>query len=493
MAFNLNERDVEELRERSSTFLHSAFSSLLREGTLPGSRHHPFMRVGRDYYGGSVMPLDEFVALEDSLRRTCPDRFKPAGPLTEYPQQYIFALLEGAIARCTIAGVECDFASEHCVATVDELLSRLQVESPQVTCAAEVSHLTTSDGHALNFESFDVIPESRGMRGGMFRSAAKLIPGLQGARDRGRTMESAPPAALVVAARSGLGGGSEPQIDDARRDIARFILLTRLIHASTCTLEWEGCGESTLVAYRQPTLHFNSHPSTLVKRTGFLTPRDVPAFKNVDSVLHPLATPGPDWLGTSFSLAINRFQRSFRAETPFDAIVDLTTALEAVLISDDKDSDAVSLRLRTRASSLLDTEEDPPRAIFDDLTILYETRSQLVHGGNIKDQKLRARIGKLSSIESETPFDIAMALAADRLSDIVRRAMLARMYLASESVMLWPLSRGVAVDAILSDPAMRYLWREAWRDELANAGCPGAAERARPAAGQFEVESAPED
>ncbi|HZC99455.1 MAG TPA: hypothetical protein VFA46_04445 [Actinomycetes bacterium] len=41
---------------------------------------HPYVAVGRDYYGDSIMALAEYRALEAQLNETYPERF--AEPLT---------------------------------------------------------------------------------------------------------------------------------------------------------------------------------------------------------------------------------------------------------------------------------------------------------------------------------------------------------------------------------------------------------------------------
>jgi hypothetical protein len=59
-----------------------------------------------------------------------------------------------------------------------------------------------------------------------------------------------------------------------------------------------------------------------------------------------------------------------------------------------------------------------------------------------------------------------MAYLVDRLRDLVRRAFLARLCVASME--LWPFEGSSSVDAALADEEKRRLWRETWRTKLAS-------------------------
>jgi hypothetical protein len=75
-----------------------------------------------------------------------------------------------------------------------------------------------------------------------------------------------------------------------------------------------------------------------------------------------------------------------------------------------------------------------------------------------------------------------MEHAVDRMRDLVRRAILARLCLAAGDRPFWPLQgKTVAVDALLADDATRVIWRQSWRDRLAGIGAAQAADRAAPA------------
>jgi hypothetical protein len=183
---------------------------------------------------------------------------------------------------------------------------------------------------------------------------------------------------------------------------------------------------------------------------------------------------------TSFDVAVGNFNRSHSTSSPYQQIVDLATALEAVLIGAERDTEGLTLRLRTRVAALLATDEDPAQALFNDVGQLYGLRSRIVHGGKIKQKDLRKMISRISTVPSdsvETRFGVALGYAVDRLRDLVRRAILARLCLAAGPDGPWPFDEDVPVDAILADDLHRTSWRSRWRAHLAGLGAEHAANR----------------
>lgn len=80
-------------------------------------------------------------------------------------------------------------------------------------------------------------------------------------------------------------------------------------------------------------------------------------------------------------MALLKYGGTFSAKGWDENVVDLTTALEASLSGTDRTD--IGLRVCTRAAALLATENDNPSVIFGDLKILYDLRSNLVHGAEI--------------------------------------------------------------------------------------------------------------
>jgi hypothetical protein len=185
-------------------------------------------------------------------------------------------------------------------------------------------------------------------------------------------------------------------------------------------------------------------------------------------------------------MALWKFSESYLGTPWFDQLVDVCTALEAALSGQDKDD--VLLRLRSRTATLLATEQDSAEAIFADVGELYGLRSTLVHGGSVPVKSAEKTFRRLSTFRSGLPASVALAFAVDRLRDLVRRATLARMALASGAEPLWPLDGKVSVDAILADDHKRQQWRAAWREQLASMGAERAADRASDAVDSFSRE-----
>ncbi len=116
---------------------------------------------------------------------------------------------------------------------------------------------------------------------------------------------------------------------------------------------------------------------------------------------------------------------------------------------------------------------------------LYGLRSTIVHGGNLTERKLENTLRKISTVPdqgSTVRFGDRLGHALDRIRDLVRRAILVRLCLATGDAAPWPLNAGEPIDGQLADDEIRQRWREHWRRRLAALGVPSAAEKAAPAA-----------
>ena len=160
-------------------------------------------------------------------------------------------------------------------------------------------------------------------------------------------------------------------------------------------------------------------------------------------------------------------------------MVDLGVSLESALL-DGSEKEEVSLRLRSRAAALLATSTDPAPLIYKDVKVLYDLRSNIVHGSSLSSDEIQKEIGKVSTSDRDPGRRVKGELALDRMRDVVRRAILARGLLADARV--WPLGGDkVDVDGRLVDDAERERWRRSWSDDLVKMGLPNAALEASPA------------
>jgi hypothetical protein len=91
-----------EICAAARAFIAAAFAALREEHVIPTPIYHPYVAVGRDYFGDTVRGAAGYAELERVLDETYPERF--AEPLkrrhAEFASSYIFSFLEAAIARC---------------------------------------------------------------------------------------------------------------------------------------------------------------------------------------------------------------------------------------------------------------------------------------------------------------------------------------------------------------------------------------------------------
>jgi hypothetical protein len=212
----------------------------------------------------------------------------------------------------------------------------------------------------------------------------------------------------------------------------------------------------------------------LVRRTVRLSGDEAEAFAALDQLIDAAEVKREGMAATSFDVALAKFNRSHSEDNPYEHLVDLATALEAALIGAERETEGLTLRLRGRVAALLATDDDPAETLFADVGHLYGLRSKLVHGGQISQKELRKAISKISTVPAETVseyrFGVAVGHAVDRMRDLVRRAILARLCLAAGPDALWPFADDINVDAILADDAKRTLWRSRWHERIDELG-----------------------
>lgn len=261
-------------------------------------------------------------------------------------------------------------------------------------------------------------------------------------------------------------------------------MLTRLIYGATSQSHWQIAGATTSIARIDPQgKAFAKHGfgPTFIQRVTTLDGSEGDAIEALNNLLHNTEVTRVGKLTTSLDMALDRFTRTYKNEDLFDCIVDLATALEAILLGGTKSNDEIGLRLKTRAAALLTTDEDPGRRIFEDIGLLYGIRSKFVHGGSLKRAELEKSLKRLVPTNGTRTFAVTFALAVDRFRDIVRRAILARLALADGLSPLWPMGSDIPVDAMLADEETRQLWRSTWRGKITSMGLTNAVDQAPPA------------
>jgi hypothetical protein len=474
-----------DVRDTARAFIAGAFEELRKEFVLPTPVFHPYVQVGRDYYGDTIRRVPAYHELERQLDQLYPQRFAEPlkrGPGAEFASTHIFNFLEAAIARCGRRGYydeqdHFDPKSDAVSETIDELIVVLDSSTYEVVCCRFVSHIATDGEREINLGDITVVPEPPGF-GGLTERIAREIAGGWSAfnRDEPRPFDK-PHALLIIRERT---DDLEPY-EVAQRlsnKLERFLLLARLFSAGTVYSMFEVRGMTTLVSRMNPYMTEFRGSRTLVRQTVWLDEQHAPAFEAIGELLDKADVKREGMAATSFDVALGKFNAAHHQENPYETLVDLATALEAILAGGETETEGLTLRLRNRAAALLATNSDPAQAVFKDVGLLYGLRSKLVHGGQIKERDLRRDLGKISTMpegEAEDRFGVAIGYAVDRMRDLVRRAILARLCLAAEPDPIWPLSGTISVDALLSDDHMRGQWRARWHEKLTELRVEGAA------------------
>ncbi len=475
-----------DVRETARAFVADTFVALRKEFVIPTPVFHPYVRVGRDYFGDTIRAVPAYDELENQLNDLYPHRFSE--PLSrrhaEFASTYIFSFLEACIARCGRLGYHdrgdhFDPNNEAVSESVDELIAVLDSTSYEVVCCRFVAHLATEDAAEIALGDITVAPEAAGSAG-LTARIANEIAGAWGAFNREDPRAYDLPHALLMTRER--TDDQEPY-EVARRlssKLERFLLLARLFSAGTVYSLFEVSGVTTLVGRMNPSMtEFRGGPS-VVRRAVWLSERHAPAFEAIGELVEQADVKRQGMVATSFDMALGKFNASHSQRNSYEDLVDLATALEAILTGEERESEGLTLRLRSRAAALLAAEGDPARDVFADIGLLYGLRSKLVHGGQIKESDLIGDLGKISAMPTGEPdhaFGVAIGRAVDRMRDLVRRAILARLCLAAGPGPLWPFSRSTAVDAELSDDETRARWRARWHEELASLGIEEAAQR----------------
>ena len=457
--------DAEAIRADAVVMLTEAFASLERLHVLPCSDYHPYVRVGRDYDGAAVMSGRAFVAFEQTLTHLYPAWFgstPPAFPRA-YPNQVSFSLIEASIAHLGRSGQDYRATSETVEELIVQLIDYLDVEETKVSSARVVCHLMTEDRHELEIGDVTILAKSHWEE---IAQVTRIIPTAPSAFNRERPQYFARPEAVVVASAS----GPDPfaLISPAQLPINRFLLAIRLLYGVTSTGIYQVTGESTAICRYRADLEILDHyglpmslraavlsDANIAPITHFLELYDRTEHRIAKEVVHPL------------EMAVLKFTGTFSSNGWFENIVDLSTALEAALSGTDRTD--IALRISLRAAALLSSEADKPSTIFADLKKLYTLRSSLVHGAVVLQKDMDNWTTSLSVARDGATPRMRVDLMVDRLRDLVRRAILARLVLSDQGK--WPL-RGEQppVDQLMADPTIAAEWRDAWRASMTAMG-----------------------
>jgi hypothetical protein len=479
--------DIERL---ARIFIAEAFVALEREHIIPTPVYHPYVSVGRDYFGDTLRGVEGYRPLEEALERVYPARF--AEPLKhrhpEFAAHYIFTLLEACVARCGLAD-NFQIDSAPVIESITELITTLDSDTYEVVCVRHISNLTTPDLEEVVLGQVKVIPE-RTDHESLAMRVQREIAGAAQSWNREEPRPYAPPHSLLLIRERTADPDIQAVTSRLSARLGRFVLVARLLTACTAHANYELTGSTTRVARLSP--RFSKWPHNILglplRRTARLGHELEPAFTALGERLDSL-DPGPEGtIATSFEVALSMFSRSYHNDSEYEHLVDLASGLEAALIGSQKSTESVTLRLKSRSAALLATEADPAGVVFKDVGLLYELRSKLVHGGRLHEREIAKLMRGISTVRDSEGWLFTLASSVDRLRDLLRRSILARLMLADEPEVIWALGEDSNVDAALADDRLRAKWREGWRRRLDGLGAGFAFEQVRPAVSAISQE-----
>lgn len=479
---------MSELDSRARAFIAAAFKVLRAENAIPTSASHRHLQRGLDFNGLAVEQLVEYSHLADELLNVAPaglpDDKDLVGP-AHTVSLLLFSLLELCVESCSLAD-NYDPDSDEVGAAIAQFAAIVSGHPYDIVLARYVSHLVPATGVQIDIGGVTIVPETRRE---LSQRITQEIPDAPQAWKRRAPRPDRPPHALLLVRRpvSGVGYHGHGTLEDI---LDRFQLSVCLLTGANVQGMYQVSGASSRISCRpalfEPLIRDTDVP--LVRRTARLSAAEAPALARVAEMISAVEeNMGGEgiWL-SSFGEALKKFTHFDDTTSHFEQVLELSTALEGVILGANE-GEGLTLRLCTRVAALLADEHDPAPTLFEDLKLLYGFRSTIVHGGELTVKKLRRDLKAMECVpdEQSVPNDLVrVGYAVDRLRDIVRRVILARLCLASGEKPLWPFKDGgtVKVDAILSDDASRAAWRAHWRSMLDSIGASDAAHRSSPPA-----------
>ncbi|MGW2661902.1 hypothetical protein ACWCW7_13135 [Nocardia tengchongensis] len=472
---------MSELGPIARGFIEAAFKSMRNENAIPTSGTRRRLKAGVDFSILDVQKLPEYGSLATAIVSKAPQGLPPEGDIIA-PAYVVGRVIEAFLEHCV---AECSWVDSYDAqgSQVDEAIDQLEdTVSGQpfdIVVARHVSHLVTESGAEVEIDGVTVVPESLEDPKTRIR---REIPDSHHSWDRKATLAYRPPHGLLIAREQVFGvdyhGGYS-----SRQLLDRFLLAVCLLKGSTADGNFEIVGASKRVT-GSPALidHLISDRDVpLSRRTVRLDGNEGPALAALTQLVEDSRPKGEGLVFSSFGSALKKFSELDHTTDLFEQLVSLATALEGGLIGSNE-GEGLTLRLCTRATAILAHDDEPAEVLFEELKRLYNLRSKAVHGGELELKALRKELRGLPSVPRDVDDDdwlFQLTCAVDRLRDIVRRALLARMCLASGAEPIWPFRDGnkLKVDAVLSNDAQRAAWRSHWRDMLESMGAGEAARR----------------
>lgn len=253
--------------------------------------------------------------------------------------------------------------------------------------------------------------------------------------------------------------------DQLTNRLARLEVLIRLTTGGTLRPVYGIRGNTGLVGpyYSEVTPYrgdFGFAPITRSLKRKSVVSNEMSAFiTSLGGLLDQALKPKEGAIATPMPIAIQRFQAAPHGYTWYGQFLDLAIGFEAIFGSG---NGGVTYRLSNRAAVLLSNKSDIASTIFSDVGHLYHLRSVIVHGAEQDRKNIEKILDKISTVPHDVRLDEKVSLAVDRLQDLLRRAIIARLVLEYGPKPMWVASKNI--DAILSDTRSQEEWRSNWNE-----------------------------
>ncbi|MEU5761291.1 hypothetical protein [Nocardia sp. NPDC047648] len=479
---------MSELEATARKFVAAAFAALRAENAIPTSNFHQHLQAHVDFNWTAIQKLPAYAELVAAVIDAAPAGLPPA--TDDAGREYTVSLLlssflEYCVERCARAE-DYDPGGVEVAVAVERLREVVNDQPYDLVVARHISHLVAEPDSEIEINGITILTDDEA---GLVRRIRREIPDAEHAWKRIRPRPPyRPPYSLLIARTTVSGVDYHPDYG-LRKVLDRFELTVALLTCANAQAAFQVSGASSRISGRPARLNerlMRDDEVSTVRRTARLTGTEGPMLEALSRLVDSAfdKTSG-DEFWSSFRQALRNFTELDHTARYTEQLVQLATALEGVMIGA-KEGEGLTLRLCSRVAALLASNDDLAQTLFEDLKQLYNLRSVIVHGGEMTMKEFRRTLNAISTVPASTGKDDDLdriGYAVDRLRDIVRRAILARICLATGDPSPWPFrdeKRTVKVDIELSDDGVRAAWRAHWRDTLDSMGIGVAARRVEP-------------
>ncbi len=487
--------DREQLAAAASSWVHAALRKLRDGHVVPRPRYDPHVRMGTNMDGALIRSISATDDLETLIEAVVP-RFRPDGT-SSLPRDsevlYTTSLIEACATRVNRLGTALHDDHPELDDLVGEFVESVLSDTVEVVCCRVVGHLGTSTEEVLALADVEVIP----IRGdeistdrNLYATLRTLVPAC-GRADGLEPHETfgSEPVSLVVT-RSDVETGHSPATLDnpetMQRRIDDMLLALDLLFGGTAHSIFDIIGSSREVSGVPPrrTLFQTGPVSRLwYQRPVRIADTDTQAIAAVRALVAATKVAPTSRVVPPMRYALRRFVGAKFEPDLYDGIVSLVISLEASLLPDDPSD--IGANLSRRCADLISTEQDSHQDVMRDIKLFYSVRSDVTHGRQLDENRIVAKLRRVSKVGGDIHDRDVIVHATDRLRELTRRALLCRLVLGSGDEPAWPFETGKRageMTAAFESPATLADWRSKWQAWGADNGVPWVTEAVGPLA-----------